>query len=67
VTATLSPGDVNHDNQVDIIDLGLLADAFGTTPASPRWNADADLNGDGSVDILDLGLLADNFGKSGDP
>jgi hypothetical protein len=64
---TLPAGDVNGDNRVDILDLGRLADAFNTTPASPKWNADADLNCDGRVDILDLGLLADNFGKTGDP
>jgi hypothetical protein len=52
---------------VDITDLGLLADAFNTTPASPKWNVNADLDGDGKVNITDLGLLADNFGKTGDP
>jgi hypothetical protein len=67
VTTTLLPGDVNNDNMVTILDLGLLADAFFTTPASPRWNANADLNCDNRVDILDLGLLADNFDKIGDP
>jgi hypothetical protein len=65
--ATLLPGDVNGDNEINIIDLGPLADAFNTTPVSPKWNANADLNCDGKVNILDLGLLADNFGKSGDP
>jgi alpha-tubulin suppressor-like RCC1 family protein len=59
-------GDVNNDNRVDILDLGLLADAFNTTPASPKWNAQADLNCDGMVNLLDLGILADSFGKQGD-
>jgi probable HAF family extracellular repeat protein len=67
LTATLLPGDINDDNKVNIADLGLLADAFGSTPASSRWNANADLNCDNRVDITDLGLLADNFGKNGDP
>jgi alpha-tubulin suppressor-like RCC1 family protein len=67
LTTTLRPGDINNDNKVSIADLGLLADAFGSTPASPNWNASADLNGDGKVDILDLGLLADSFNKTGDP
>jgi alpha-tubulin suppressor-like RCC1 family protein len=67
VTATLLPGDINNDNTVNITDLGLLADAFNTTPASAGWNPNADLNCDGKVNITDLGLLADNFGKSGDP
>jgi hypothetical protein len=67
VNATLRPGDINNDNTVNIQDLGLLADAFNTTPASPNWNANADLNCDNRVNITDLGLLADNFGKNGDP
>jgi hypothetical protein len=67
VAATLRPGDVNNDNKVDIFDLGLLADAYLTTPASPKWNPAADLNNDQKVDIVDLGLMADNYLKSGDP
>jgi hypothetical protein len=66
VQATLLPGDVNSDNQIDIGDLGHLADAFGSTPASPQWDANADLNCDNAVNILDLGLLADHFHKAGD-
>jgi hypothetical protein len=67
LSTTLHPGDINGDNTVGIQDLGLLADAFNTTPASPKWNANADLNGEGNVNIADLGLLADSFGQSGDP
>jgi hypothetical protein len=67
VDATLLPGDINNDNRVNILDLGLLADAFNTGPDTARWNQNADLNCDGKVNISDLGLLADNFGKSGDP
>jgi DNA-binding beta-propeller fold protein YncE len=67
VTAMLLPGDINDDNRVDIADLGLLADAFNSTPARNNWNPNADLNCDGKVNISDLGLLADSFGRSGDP
>jgi subtilase family serine protease len=67
LTVTLTSGDINGDNAVNIQDLGLLADAFNATPASPNWNANADLNGDGKVNIADLGLLADGFGQRGDP
>jgi hypothetical protein len=67
LTATLLPGDISGNNKVDIGDLADLADAFGTTPASPDWNENADLNCDGKVNILDLGLLASSYGKQGDP
>jgi hypothetical protein len=66
VKATLVPGDINGDNRSNISDLQLLAEAFNTTPSSPKWNENADLNCDGKVDIIDLGLLADSFGKNGD-
>jgi hypothetical protein len=67
LSAILHPGDIDGDNSVGIQDLGLLADAYLSTPSSPKWNANADLNGDNRVDILDLGLLASNFGQVGDP
>ena len=67
LSATLLPGDVNGDNRVDISDLGLLADAFNTTPDDASWNENADLDCDGKVDIADLGLLSDNFNSAGDP
>jgi hypothetical protein len=67
LSVTLLAGDINGDNIVNIVDLGLLASAFNSTPTSSNWNANADLNADGKVDIADLSLLADSFGKTGDP
>jgi hypothetical protein len=67
VTATLLAGDVNNDNRVDLKDLGLMADAFGSTPADMKWNDAADLNCDGKVDKKDQELLAANINKRGDP
>jgi hypothetical protein len=67
VNATLLPGDVNNDNKVGILDLGLLADSFGKSQGQAGFNPNADLNCDGKVSLVDLGLLADNFGKQGDP
>jgi hypothetical protein len=48
-------GDLNADNQVDGIDLGVLLSAWGT-------NGDGDLNGDGSVDGIDLGVMLSAWG-----
>jgi thermitase len=67
VNVTLLPGDINNDNKVNIVDLGLLADSFGRSQGQTGYNANADLNGDDAVNIIDLGLMADNFGKNGDP
>ena len=56
------PGDVNGDGTVDIIDLGLLAEDYGLTSASPNWNENADINNDGAVDIFDIGITSANWG-----
>jgi hypothetical protein len=67
VNATLRPGDVNNDNKVGILDLGMLADTYLKSNGQTGYNANADFSGDNKVDILDLGLLADNYLKVGDP
>jgi hypothetical protein len=47
--------DLNNDNVVNFIDLGILRSVFFT--ADP----DADLNGDGSVNFVDLGIMRATF------
>ena len=50
-----NPADVNGDGVVNILDLTLIAQAFGTDKAG------ADVNGDGFVNILDLVFVANQF------
>jgi hypothetical protein len=57
-------GDINGDGKVDIKDLTIAAQAFGSYRGDPRYNPDADVNQDGTVDIRDLAMIAKNFGKS---
>jgi hypothetical protein len=59
-TAVPKMGDVNNDNSVDIIDIGILIDNYNKSPIP---NTKADVNSDGSVDIIDIGILIDNYGK----
>ncbi|HRI44024.1 MAG TPA: dockerin type I domain-containing protein [Fimbriimonadaceae bacterium] len=66
VDLSLSNGDINDDNEIDIGDYSLLSIAFGSTPVDPNWNAEADLNGDDEVDIGDFAILSNNFGMVGD-
>lgn len=63
---TLTAGDANNDNSVDVLDLDLLIGAFDSVVGDALWNPNADLNCDGSVDVLDLDLFIQNFDRSGD-
>ena len=59
---SLLAGDVNGDDEIDLIDLVLLGREFGKSPPSdPR----VDLTADGKVNIFDLVLLGGNYGLEG--
>jgi len=57
-------GDLNGNNAVNIVDLLIVAQAFGSTPNDTDWNAVTDVNKDGNVNILDLNIVARRFGKT---
>jgi lysophospholipase L1-like esterase len=59
-TGVSKVGDVNTDNKVDIIDIGIIIDNYARSPIS---NSKADINSDGRVDIVDIGIAIDNYGK----
>lgn len=59
----VSPGDLNRDGNVDILDYWLL---FSPALNGPGANffpqcKDADLNHDGAVDLLDFGVMQENI------
>lgn len=56
-------GDSNGDKEVNILDMIAIANAFGSTPESPRWSILGDLDGDGRTTVKDLILLARSFGQ----
>lgn len=59
------PEDLNQDGKVDIEDIAIAAQAFGSYPGHLRWNPEADLDGDGKVSIIDIAIIAKAFGKIG--
>jgi len=61
---TFVAGDLNDDGNVDMLDLGVVAASFGTSPRHARWSSAADANYDGKVDMMDLVVVAKNFGKT---
>jgi len=56
-------GDIDGDGKADMVDIWLVAQAFGTYLWYPRWNPDADINGDNLVDMVDMWIVSRNFGK----
>ena len=56
--------DINNDGIVDIQDLIIIANHFGSdSPENPK----VDVNKDGRVDIIDLLIVAAHFGESTNP
>jgi len=66
VMGTLLEGDANGDNWVDVSDLAIIANAYGTARGEAGYREGADFNGDGSINVMDLALLAANYGQRGD-
>jgi uncharacterized protein YfaS (alpha-2-macroglobulin family) len=64
---TLKPpansADLNGDGVVNILDLFLVAMAWGTTPGDPRWNHKCDLDGNNVINIIDIYTVARAFGS----
>jgi hypothetical protein len=63
--------DLNRDGVVNIVDIRIVARAFGSKLdihfPDPRWNPIADMNHDGIVNIIDISIVAKDFGKKADP
>jgi hypothetical protein len=53
--------DINSDGIVNILDIAIVARAFGSTPGDLRWNPVADINSDNSINILDIELASEEF------
>ena len=57
------PGDINGDFKVSLVDLVMLAQAYGSKPNGANWNANADIDNNGIVGLSDLVLLAQHYGQ----
>lgn len=51
--------DLNHDGQVNIVDMSYVGARVGSSVSKCLW---ADFNSDGKVDLNDLNLFTDKFG-----
>jgi hypothetical protein len=55
--------DVNLDGKIDVMDVAIVAKAYGSYPTHPNWDPRADLDGDGKIDIMDVAMVAIHFGE----
>lgn len=55
------PADINGDGKVNIIDITLVAMAWGSVPGQPRWDSRCDLDGNGIINIIDITLVAREY------
>jgi peptide/nickel transport system substrate-binding protein len=61
------PVDVNYDGKVNIVDITVVAQAFGASfgpPIHPRWQFRADIDGNRVVNIIDIAAVAKYFTKT---
>jgi parallel beta-helix repeat protein len=56
-------GDLNNDRVVNILDISIIARAFGSRPGDEKWNPIADIDNNNLINILDIAKVAREFGK----
>jgi hypothetical protein len=63
-TVILLGGDCNSDDNINIVDAGIVSFSFGLSAGQFGFDPRADINNDGLVDIYDLVMVGNNFGCS---
>ena len=58
------PYDLNADGKINIVDVTIVAKAFGSRSGDPRYNPDADLDKNGLINIIDIAKVAMQLGKT---
>lgn len=55
------PADINGDGKVNIIDISLVAHAWGSRPGESHWDPRCDLDSNSVINIIDITLVAKEF------
>jgi hypothetical protein len=50
--------DLNGDGHVNVLDIAIVARAFGAVQSDSRWNVTADVNHDSKINIIDVSIVA---------
>jgi hypothetical protein len=56
--------DLNKDGTVNIMDIAIVARAFGCKPGDDRWNPIADMDTNETINIIDVAKVAKDYGKT---
>jgi hypothetical protein len=56
--------DMNKDGGINIVDVTIIAAAYGSKPGHSKWNDNADLDGNGWINIIDITIVAKDYGKT---
>lgn len=52
------------DRSVNILDITIVATAYGSKQGEPKYNELADLDENGQINILDISMVAKDYGKT---
>jgi len=63
----LLAGDLDGDNDVDIVDIMLVASRWGSSQGDVNYDVRYDLDGDGDIDVVDIMLVAAHWGTRSTP
>jgi hypothetical protein len=55
--------DINGDGFVNILDISIVAKAYGARFGDENWNEAADLDKNGIINIIDVAIVARDYGK----
>jgi outer membrane protein assembly factor BamB len=56
--------DLDANGKINILDLAIVAKAYGSTPEDDNWEPQADLDDNGIINIVDIAAVAKEFGKT---
>jgi len=57
------PGDLDESKDVNGVDFGIFAPAYGSSIGQPAYRAVADIDDSGTIDGVDFGIFAPNYGS----
>jgi len=58
------PGDIDLDYLVNIVDISIVAIAYGTRPGDSEWNPITDMDRNRWINIVDISMVAVNYFKT---